>query len=188
MRVIAGTAKGRRLRSTSSEGTRPTTDRVKEALFSSLGSKPVGARVLDLYAGSGALGIEALSRGAESATFVESSREAAAALHRNLAVTGLEPQARVLVRPVESVLAGLPTAVFDLVLADPPYAEGIPHEALRMLLERGWLAEDAAVVVEVAGRLEQIEPPAGYRIGSVRRYGDSKLVYLNIDTIRREGR
>ncbi|MEX2587762.1 MAG: 16S rRNA (guanine(966)-N(2))-methyltransferase RsmD [Actinomycetota bacterium] len=186
MRVIAGTAKGRRLRSVKSDRTRPTTDRVKEALFSSLGPVVAGARVLDLYSGSGALGIEALSRGAQSATFVESCNRAASALKANLAVTGFERSAVVVVRPAEEVLAAAPGEPVDLVLADPPYAGGIPVRALEQLRDNRWLADGATVVLEVSGRLEEIHVPAGYRIFDTRRYGDSKLVYLHGDFVERD--
>lgn len=179
VRVIAGEAKGRRLRSVKSDRTRPTTDRVKEALFSSLGPRVDGSRVLDLYSGSGALGIEALSRGAEHATFVESSSRTAGALRANLAATGFVDRSTVLVRPVEEVLSGAAAEAVDLVLADPPYALGMPVRALEQLRDNGWLAGDAILVVEVAGRLEQPEAPAGYRIDDTKRYGDSKLVYLS---------
>lgn len=179
MRVIAGKAKGRKLRSVKSDRTRPTTDRVKEALFSTLGPGVAGARVLDLYSGSGALGIEALSRGAEEVTFVERSKEAAAALRANLATTGFDSQAIVEVAAVEEFLAPGREEPFDLVLADPPYRDGIPARALEQLHDNGWLTEEAVVVLEVAARLEQIEVPAGYRIRDTRRYGDSKLVYLS---------
>lgn len=179
MRVIAGAAKGRKLRSVKSEETRPTTDRVKEALFSTLGARVPGSRVLDLYAGSGALGIEALSRGAEHATFVERSRPAAEILRANLAGTGFEARAAVLVRSVEEVLEGAPPESFDLVFADPPYALGVPRPVLKHLHDQGWLSDNATVVLEVAWRQEQIEVPAGYLIRDTRRYGDSKLVYLS---------
>lgn len=178
MRVIAGASKGRKLRSVKSATVRPTTDRVKEALFSSLGPGVPGARVLDLYAGSGALGIEALSRGAQHATFVESSSRAADVVKANLAATGLDARAAVVVLDVEEFLSAAPKAAMDLVLADPPYAQGVPVRALAQLRDKGWLAEGAIVVLEVGGRLEQIEVPAGYRIRDTKRYGDSKLVYL----------
>jgi 16S rRNA (guanine966-N2)-methyltransferase len=118
MRVVAGDFKGRRLRAPRGVRTRPTADRVREALFSMLGDV-AGARVLDLYAGSGALGIEALSRGARSAVFVETDREAVAAIRRNLDVTGAE-QATVQRRDVLRFLAS-PGGSFDLVFVDPPY-------------------------------------------------------------------
>ena len=117
MRVIAGEFKGRRLRTPRGSRTRPTADRVREALFSMLGDVS-GARVLDLYAGSGALGIEALSRGAESALFVERDQQALAALRRNLEAVGANAEVR-----RQDVLRFLarPEGTFDLVFSDPPY-------------------------------------------------------------------
>src|SRR5580692_6775643 len=141
MRVIAGRLGGRRLTAPRGMATRPTSDRVREALFSALG--PLGgAAVLDLYAGTGALGIEALSRGAARATFVESARPALAALRDNLAALGLEGAARVLAMPVERAVTRLGGA-FDLVLADPPYAETahVPR-VIEALAKAGALAPD----------------------------------------------
>jgi 16S rRNA (guanine966-N2)-methyltransferase len=125
MRVIAGTARGTVLRAPKGEATRPTTDRVRSSLFSLLGDRVHGARVLDLFAGSGTLGIECLSRGAASATFVESGREAAACLRANLERAGLAGAGQVVVQSVEAFLASRARAggvTFDLVFADPPYA------------------------------------------------------------------
>ncbi len=126
MRVIAGGLGGRRLRAPRGLATRPTSDRVREALFSALGHV-TSARVLDLYAGTGALGIEALSRGAAHATFVESARPALAALRENLAALGLAGAARVVAQPVAGAASrigggGWLAGPFDLVFADPPYA------------------------------------------------------------------
>jgi 16S rRNA (guanine966-N2)-methyltransferase len=125
MRVVAGTARGRRLRAPAGRDTRPTSDRVREAVFNSLGSLGVvdGARVLDLFAGSGALGIEALSRGATHATFVERDDRAIEAIWSNLVTTGLADRAQVTANEVLSWLARRPGAgPFDLALADPPYS------------------------------------------------------------------
>lgn len=177
MRVIAGEAKGRRL--AAAPGTRPTADRVKEALFSALGSRLPGARVLDLYAGSGALGIEALSRGAAAAVFVERDAAAAAALRRNLEATGLADRATVVHGAVERYVAGpSPAAPYDLVLADPPYAEGVQPAVLETLLERGFLAPGAIAALEARSGGEGLATPAGFGLVSRRRYGDSALVFL----------
>jgi len=181
VRVIAGEAKGRRLASIRGPGIRPTSDRVREALFSALGPTVAGARVLDLYAGSGALGIEALSRGAALAVFVEHARDALEVIRANLALTGLEARARVVGSTVERFLdAGLDAGragPFDLVLIDPPYAEGPPTRQLRSLAAGPLLAPGASVVVE--GRGSDAGPPVdGLELVSVRRYGDSSLAFL----------
>ncbi len=178
-RVIAGLARGRRLK-VPPTGVRPTGDRAREALFNSLGSllDLDGAAVLDLYAGSGALGIEALSRGAESVVFVESSPKVLPVIEANLAAVGL-PGGRVLRGSVPAVVAGPAPRSFDLVLADPPYdtpaaeVQGV----LRGLVEHGWLAPEAVVVVERSSRESEWvwpTPLAGLR---ERRYGEAVLRY-----------
>jgi len=188
VRVIAGEAKGRRLASIRGPGIRPTSDRVREALFSALGPAVAGARVLDLYAGSGALGIEALSRGAALAVFVEQARGAVDVILANLALTGLEDRARVVGSTVERFLdAGLDArrgGPFDLVLIDPPYAEGPPTHQLRSLAAGPLLAPGASVVVE--GRGPDAGPPVdGLELVSVRRYGESSLAFLRPGAVDR---
>ena len=181
MRVIAGSARGRKLKSVEDHGIRPTTDRLKESLFSTLGPGIKGKRVLDLYAGSGGLGIEALSRGAELATFVESNASAAAMIEANLTSTGLKERGDVVRQKAERFADGSrfrARQAYDVVLADPPYEEGIPRVVLEKLAANGQLAPDAMVVVEVSSRLEDLEPPVGYRLLDARKYGDSKLLYL----------
>lgn len=181
MRVIAGTAKGRPLRLDRKTSVRPTSDRLKEAMFSTLGPLAGDSRVLDLFAGSGALGIEALSRGAALATFVESDRGAVGMIRANLEATGFSDRAEVLHQRAEQFLASRSAGRFDLVLMDPPYASGIPGSVLSGLLESGRLTEDARVVVEVSSRLPAIEVPPGYVVQQERRYGDSTLIYLTLE-------
>ena len=156
--------------------TRPTSDRVREALFSSLGDAVTEANVLDLYAGSGALGIEALSRGAASATFVESSNEAAGVIRKNLAETRVGGDSEVLNIAVEQFFDSPSAQFYDLVFLDPPYALGMPNDPLRLLLS-GYLSDDALVVVEVSSRIDAQAPP-GYRMVSEKRYGDTTLVFM----------
>lgn len=183
MRVIAGSARGRKLKSVDDLGVRPTTDRLKESLFSTLGPGIRGKRVLDLYAGSGGLGIEALSRGADHVTFVESDHAAAAMIEANLAATGLGDPAEVVRIRAERFAKDSrfgSRELFDVVLADPPYDTGMPAEALEALAVNDRLAENAMVVVEVSSRLEHLDPPVGYRLLDARKYGDSRLVYLAV--------
>src|SRR5919198_3789283 len=145
MRVIAGSAGGIRL-AVPKRGARPTMDRVKAAIFSSLGEAIIGARVLDLYAGSGALGIEALSRGAVSATFVDRDPRAVAAIRRNLDAVGVEQEVRRL--DALRYLAGAEDASFDLVFVDPPYdSAGRLGNSLSERLPR-ILTEHARIVTE----------------------------------------
>lgn len=178
MRVIAGEAKGRKLHSLKGTETRPTLDKVREALFASVGGRISKARVLDLYAGSGALGIEALSRGAAFATFVEKNRQAVAVIRRNLEETRLAGSSEVLHLSAEDFLARPPLDSYNLVLIDPPYSLGFPEKPLQLLLER-YLSEDALVVVEISSRIE-VEGLDGYSIMNTKRYGDTTLVFMNV--------
>ncbi len=175
MRVIAGTAKGHRLTAPEGRRVRPTTDRVKEALFSSLQTRLPGARVLDLFAGSGALGIEALSRGAASATFVERDRRALQALRQNLDHTDTSPRARVEAADVMVVLQRLAGDRFDIVLLDPPY--DIEPESLAEVLASlaGAVADGGLVVLELGEHSEEPRWPAGLTPGRERHYGSVRL-------------
>jgi 16S rRNA (guanine966-N2)-methyltransferase len=159
-------------------GVRPTTDRVREAIFARLGALD-GARVLDLYAGTGALGIEAISRGAASVVFVERARASLEVLERNLASLGLAQRARVLRRDAAAALAALGQAAerFDLVLLDPPYEMGEEERALCALVSAGVLAPGAVVVVE-RSRRHALASIAGLVLEDERRYGDTVVSRL----------
>jgi 16S rRNA (guanine(966)-N(2))-methyltransferase RsmD len=172
MRVIAGRWGGRRLQAPPGQATRPTSDRVREALFSVLGERVAGARVLDLFAGSGALGIEALSRGATGATFVDSAPAAVRALRANLAVLGADADVRR--QDVARFLAGAPTAArqYDLVFLDPPYRlAGRLGGTLSPILPAA-LAPGAVVVAESDRRSPlELDLP----LHDERRYGDTLI-------------
>ncbi|MBF6464340.1 16S rRNA (guanine(966)-N(2))-methyltransferase RsmD [Nocardia beijingensis] len=176
-RIVAGAAGGRRLR-VPPAGTRPTSDRVREALFSALDARLdfAGTRVLDLYAGSGALGLEALSRGAQHALLVESDRKAAAVVRGNIAELGL-PGAELRVGTVASVLQLGGAGVFDVVFSDPPYA--VDNAAvladLRSLTEHGWLRPGAFIVLERSARSPETAWPAGFVPAKSRRYGETRI-------------
>jgi 16S rRNA (guanine966-N2)-methyltransferase len=178
-RLISGVAGGRRLK-VPRAGVRPTGDRAREALFNSLKSllDLRGATVLDLYAGSGALGLEALSRGAETVVFVESSPGVLPVLKDNLAAVGL-PGGRVVAGSVPTGGGGAPPARFDLVLADPPYATPADEvrDVLKSLSDGGWLAPDAVVVIERPSREEPWEWPTPLIGLRDRRYGEAQLRY-----------
>ena len=149
IRIIAGSLKGRRIQVPQGQKVRPTGDRVREALFSILGRKVVKARILDAYAGSGALGLEALSRGAHHAIFVEADRQVARQLERNVQGLGLDSRAEVRQEDVLAFLArGGPSRPLDLVLADPPYAEAAAGPFLARIAAPGWLAADGWIVLE----------------------------------------
>jgi 16S rRNA (guanine966-N2)-methyltransferase len=180
VRIVGGTARGRRLAAPAT-GTRPTSDRTREALFNTLASAMQldGAQVLDLYAGTGAVGLEALSRGASEAVLVEKSRAALAVLRRNVATVGL-PGARVVARPVSAYLAEAPDDPFDVVFADPPYgvADSTVYGVIALLVTGEWLASDAFVVIERSAH----GAPSGWADDLLtpfaeRRYGDSVLWY-----------
>jgi 16S rRNA (guanine966-N2)-methyltransferase len=178
-RIISGTAGGRRLK-VPRAGVRPTGDRAREGLFNSLGSllDLDGARVLDLYAGSGALGLEALSRGAAEAVFVENGGGVLPVLRDNIAAVGVRG-AVVLPASVPAVVAGPATAGFDLVFADPPYAAPVAEVlgVLGGLVGNGWLAADAVVVVERSSREQPWEWPTPLIGVRDRRYGEAVLRY-----------
>lgn len=180
-RIVAGAAGGRRLTVPAGRGTRPTSDRIREALFSALGAllDLAGARVLDLYAGTGAVGLEALSRGAAHALLVEADPRAARAIRDNARHLGMAG-AEVVADRVQRLVAGPPPGPpFDLVFADPPYQ--LPDAGLNAVLAdlagNGWLAPGAVVVVE--RRRTAAEPvwPAPLKSAKLRRYGDTSLWY-----------
>lgn len=175
IRVIAGELRGRRLRVPAGSGVRPTADRVREALFDILGDTVVGARVLDLFAGSGALGIEALSRGARDASFVERDRRALAALRENLERLGLGTRSTVL---RGDALARLSDECrgdgFDLVLADPPYEDPI-GPVLTALGRPGWLTGGARVVFERGPGAPPLPRAGQLSLYRSARYGQSRL-------------
>jgi 16S rRNA (guanine966-N2)-methyltransferase len=175
-RIVAGTAGGRRLTVPSSA--RPTTDRVREALFNVLAARRdfTGMHVLDLYAGSGALGLEALSRGAATALFVESDRRAADVIVRNIAAVGLAG-ATVRRGAVSAVLGGGAPRPVDLVLADPPYdAPAAQIDAVLAALDgHGWVASGGVVVLERPVSAPELTWPPGWTAWPVRRYGDTRL-------------
>lgn len=176
-RIVAGAAGGRRLR-VPPAGTRPTSDRVREALFNLLGARMDfdDIRVLDLYAGSGALALEALSRGASHALLVESDRKAAAVIRDNIAELALAG-AELRRGTVASVLAGAAGEPYDLVLSDAPYAvtDTAVQADLRALVAGGWLCRDALIVVERSARSPETAWPDGYSALKARRYGETRI-------------
>jgi 16S rRNA (guanine966-N2)-methyltransferase len=181
-RVIAGAAGGRRLVVPPGDGTRPTSDRAKEGLFSTLGSLRgtlEGARVMDLYAGSGAVGLEALSRGAAHVLLAEAEPRAARVIRENVAALGL-PGAEVRSGRAEKIVAGEPPAQpYDVVFLDPPYdvPDGELREILLTLVAKGWLAGEALVTVERRTRGGEFGWPPGFEGLRSRRYGEATLWY-----------
>jgi 16S rRNA (guanine966-N2)-methyltransferase len=182
LRVVAGRVGGHRLESLPGEATRPTTERVREAVFASLGGETVGASVLDLYAGTGAMAIEALSRGASRAVLVDSDRAAASLCRRNLGATDLDDAGRVVEAAVTAFLALPPPreAPFALVTCDPPYAtpDAEIGAVLVALTAPGWLAPDATAVIERGVRTPVDPVPRGWRLRNARAYGDTLVTLL----------
>ncbi len=181
-RIIAGEFGGRALATPRGADTRPTTDRVREAIFSTVQSllDLAGARVLDLYAGSGALGLEALSRGAGSAVLVERDRRTAQVLAANVAALGVRQRAQVVTERVDRVLERGPQGdPFDLVLLDPPYPLGEEElsKSLRLLVSAGWLSPETIVLVERSTRSPEPSWPAGLTPIRSRAYGET-MVHL----------
>jgi len=180
-RIIAGSAGGRRLSTPSGEATRPTADRVREAVFSALESSLgswAGVRFLDLFAGSGAVGLEAVSRGAAHATLVEQHRRAAGVARRNAHTLGLSGVEVVTAR-AEAFLLRPAHECFQVVFADPPYTlrGAAVTDLLSSLVAHGWLCADAVVVVERSARDEDLRWPEGLRADRVRRYGETAVWY-----------
>ena len=178
MRVIAGQWRGRRLVTPEGMATRPTADRVRETLFSMLASR-LGSfedlRVADLYAGSGALGLEALSRGAGFACFVERDPRAVAAIRSNVEALGAADRTRILTRSVEALP---PSEPFDLVFADPPYEAGSGTGALQHLLKAGWVGSGAWIAVET-GRKDTVDPQ-GCSVEAERDVGRARITLLRL--------
>jgi 16S rRNA (guanine966-N2)-methyltransferase len=184
MRIVAGRHRGRRIAAPEGHDVRPTSDRAREALFNILehghftadGTSPlIDARVLDVFAGSGALGLEALSRGAAHLTCIETGATARSTLRANAKALG--ESTRVTVLQGDATKPPTATEPCRLVLMDPPYRSGLAAPALAALAERGWLAEGAICVAEISAA-EGLQPPAGFTPLDERRYGKAKLVFL----------
>ena len=174
MRVISGTARGRKLKELQGMETRPTTDKVKESLFNIIQFEIEGRRVLDLFGGTGQLGIEALSRGAERCTFVDQRREAVSLIRENLKLCGLSERSRVVQGEALSFLASC-REKFDVILLDPPYEVELLSRAVEAITRFDILSEHGIMVCESAADrlLPQVAPP--YEQGREYRYGKIKL-------------
>ena len=180
MRIIAGEAKGRKLYAPGGEDTRPTADRIRESVFGILGSRTQGARVLDLFGGTGALALEALSRGATGATIVDSNAKAVACIRRNAeAVLGAECSARAeIIRADYRKAIERLTGAYDLVFLDPPYRmEAAYGDALTRLRAAGRLAPGALAILERA-EARAISLPGGFSLRDARRYGETCVEFV----------
>ncbi|MBN2496894.1 MAG: 16S rRNA (guanine(966)-N(2))-methyltransferase RsmD [Deltaproteobacteria bacterium] len=176
MRVVGGAARGRRLRPPQGRFIRPTSDRIRESIFDLLGPGPTGPRALDLFAGTGALGIEALSRGSAQAVFVERDRRALALIRENLQRCGFRARAELLCRDALRFLRAEPAEPFDLILLDPPYGQGLLEPSLRALGSRAWLRVSGCVLCESEA---QLDPPAEagcLALGRRKIYGRTQVL------------
>ena len=178
MRIIAGQFGGRVLYAPAGDHTRPTADRAREALFSILGARVQGARVLDIFAGSGAMALEALSRGAERAVMIDSDSGAVAAIRRNTQALGVSERVLLLGRDFHRALRDLTGQRFSLVFADPPYAKAEYYPQVMGLLEGHALMEPGALLVAEHAKSVSIEPLEAFEISDRRRYGDTAFTIL----------
>jgi 16S rRNA (guanine966-N2)-methyltransferase len=183
MRVVAGRLKGRSLASPSSHDIRPTADRLRQSVFNILihaYDDPIqDARVLDLFAGTGALGIEAVSRGAKFALFVDNGAEARALLRNNVEALGLGGVTKVFRRDATDLGPAHPVEPFSLVFLDPPYGKGLAEKALASLRDGGWLTSGALLVVEEA-KAAGFATPEGFEELERRAYDDTEFVFLRV--------
>jgi len=179
VRIIAGDAKGRRLKTLPGDLTRPTTDKVRGAIFSSLGSVE-GMRVLDAFGGSGALGLEALSRGADFAMFVEQNRRAMAMIRGNIEILSFSQRAETVLSDFRKVELSHVEA-FDVIFLDPPYGQGLVYEAMEQILAMGLLKKDGIVVVETGTKTPEVFADAGFRRVKEKQYGDTQVDYYILE-------
>jgi 16S rRNA (guanine966-N2)-methyltransferase len=181
MRIVGGRLRSRPLAGPTSDAVRPTSDRSREALFNILahayGDPVSGARVLDLFAGTGALGLEAISRGAAHALFVDEGVQARALLRQNIETLGLGGITRIFRRDATKLGPAHPLEPFDLVFLDPPYGKGLAEKALASAREGGWLKPEALIVVEEAAEAG-FTAPDGFEELERRRYDDTEFVFL----------
>jgi 16S rRNA (guanine966-N2)-methyltransferase len=190
MRIIGGRLGGRGLIAPKSQAIRPTSDRLRESLFNILvhgyGDRIAGARVLDLFAGTGAFGLEAMSRGAAFALFIDDGAEARALLRANVEALGLGGLTRIFRRDATKLGPVHPVESFSLAFLDPPYRRGLCEASLASLRDGGWLIPGALAVVEEAADA-RFAAPKGYAELDRRRYDDSELVFLHAEGPTRDG-
>lgn len=180
MRIIAGQLRGRRLRAPDGNSTRPTSDRVREALFNIISARVPGSRFLDLCAGSGAVGLEAISRGADSAVFIDQSRRALEQIEENVEQLGVGERARIVGKDALSAMRALDAQGdrFDIVYVDPPYAAGLYRPLLRLLGHSNLVAPEGLVVVELRSRDSLPDETGSLRHYRDVRYGDTTLAFF----------
>src|SRR5690606_19630383 len=185
MRIVAGKFRGKQLNSPSDQSTRPTSDRARESIFNILGSRlgPAldGRRVLDLFAGTGALGLEALSRGAAHVTFVETGAEARGLIRDHIEAFGAAGITKLLRRDATALGKPGTFGQFDLIFLDPPYAQALGEKALAELASNGWIAPGATIVWEESSDVE-VTIPDGFTLDDTREYGAAAIRFLSFGT------
>ncbi|HXG93949.1 MAG TPA: 16S rRNA (guanine(966)-N(2))-methyltransferase RsmD [Blastocatellia bacterium] len=188
MRVIGGIYRGRRLRAPAGLEVRPTSDRLRESLFNILAPRIEGSRFLDICAGTGAVGIEALSRGASSATFIDRSRRSIAAIESNLRALGIEDEATVINRDAAAALKRLADEEqqFDIIFFDPPYASEIYSQVMRQLGTSSIIADDSIVIVEHRAKTPPATDYGKLKIYRVVRQGESALAFYAVASAQQE--
>ncbi|MEJ0093577.1 MAG: 16S rRNA (guanine(966)-N(2))-methyltransferase RsmD [Methylocella sp.] len=182
MRIVGGRFKGRTLKGPASDAIRPTSDRLRESLFNILVhayDAPIeGARVMDLFAGTGALGIEALSRGADFALLVDQGAEANAIIRANIEALGVGQSARLMRRDARKLGRAPEGERYDIAFLDPPYGKGLAPPALAALRDGGWLEKDALVLIEETAQGE-VALPQGFALRETRRFGDTQILFVD---------
>lgn len=183
MRIVGGAFRGRALAAPRSSAIRPTTDRTRESLFNVIahrhGDKLEGGRVLDLFAGTGALGLEALSRGASACVFIEESAEGRGLIRDNVEAFGLQGRTKIFRRDATRIGAIGTIAPFDLVFADPPYGKGLGEPALVAARDGGWLADGALIILEEAADAP-FAAPEGFIVTDQRDYGETVIRFIEL--------
>ncbi|KJS18954.1 MAG: hypothetical protein VR72_20975 [Clostridiaceae bacterium BRH_c20a] len=183
MRVIAGLCRGKRLKSVKGFSTRPTADRVKEAVFNVLGTRLSGAKVLDLFGGTGSMGIEALSRGATLAVFVEKNQKAVQVIRENLLGCKMEDKSKLY--PIDCFKAlkilSETNIKFNLIYLDPPYKSLIIDDILQGIVNLNLLEERATVIAETARDADLIVEYNNLKKAREDRYGDTKITYYQVE-------
>lgn len=187
VRIIGGEYGGRRLGFPDQRGLRPTADRVRETLFNWLAPYLPGARVLDLFAGSGALGLEALSRGAGQVLLVEQARQAADRLRDNVALLGAGARAYVQQIDARRLLASPPDQPYRIVFLDPPFADGLLAQVIPLLVQNGWLAEEAWIYLEQDAAHPWPEMPAGWTLHREGKGGQAVFRLIRVASPEPQG-
>ena len=180
MRIISGNARGTKLYTLEGNNTRPTLDRVKEALFNKINFQLEEAIVLDLFAGSGALGLEALSRGAKIAYFGENSHQVAKVIEKNIYKTKMQDKAKLIIKDYKKVLEDVKQIKFDIIFLDPPYETNYDIEAIELVLKDNLLKDNGFIVLETdSNEKENKIKTLNIKIDDVRKYGRVKLLFLS---------